>query len=107
VAAVVETTRVSDATGILGTNDFLVLAPGTDEKGAETIARRLLEVLHDGDDLGVARSGMEFSAGYYAAQDGTGGSMAVEDLLGRPMEALRQAQSEDAGLRAVLRFHPA
>ena len=107
VAAVLETTRVSDATGIVGTNDFLVLAPGTDEEGAEKMARRLLAVLNNRDDLRVLRSELEFSAGYYAARDGTGGSMVAEDLLGRPMEALRSAQRADAGLRAVLQFHPA
>ena len=46
-AALFEATRDSDSTGILGTNDFLVLAPGTDEEGAAVLATRLVETLNN------------------------------------------------------------
>ena len=101
-AALVEATRDADSTGMLGANDFLVLAPGTDEEGAGILATRLVEALKDG-----LPSQMDFSAGYYAGLDETGGSLTAEDLLGRPMEALRTAQRANAGSIAVLPFHPA
>lgn len=102
-AALVETTRDADSIGILGTNDFLILAPGTDEKGAAVLASRLVEALNDSArPTGVRRPGLEFSAGYYAALDGTGGSLMAEDLLARTTEALRSAQSDTDGFMSVL-----
>ena len=111
-AALFEATRDSDSTGILGTDDFLVLAPGTDEEGAATLATRLLEVLNDRAILEERRrSELQFSAGYYAALDGTGGSLRAKDLIGRSMEALRAAQVGDPGSGpgsgTILPFHSA
>ncbi len=69
--ALFEATRDSDSTGILDTNDFLVLAPGTDEEGAATLATRLVEALNDQAILKERRrSELRFSAGYYAALEG-------------------------------------
>ena len=63
--ALFEATRDSDSTGILDTNDFLVLAPGTDEEGAATLATRLVEALNDQAILKERRrSELRFSAGY-------------------------------------------
>lgn len=102
-AALVDTTRDADSIGILGTNDFFILAPGTDEKGAAVLASRLVEALNDSArPTGVRRPGLEFSAGYYAALDGTGGSLMAEDLLARTTEALRSAQSDTNGVTSVL-----
>ena len=111
-AALFEATRDSDSTGILGTDDFLVLAPGTDEEGAATLATRLVEVLNDRAILEERRrSELQFSAGYYAALDGTGGSLMAKDLIGRSMEALRAAQVGDPGSGpgsgTILPFHRA
>ena len=67
-AALSEVTRDSDSTGILGTKDFLVLAPGTGEEGAAILASRLVETLNDRVILEERRrSKLQFSAGYYAA----------------------------------------
>ena len=105
-ATLFEITRDSDSTGILGTNDFLILAPGTDEEGAAILATRLVEVLDDRAILDERRrSQRQFSAGYYAALDGTGGSLRAKDLIGRSMEALRAAQSGDPGSGTILPFH--
>ena len=107
-AALFETTRHSDSTGILGTNDFLVLAPGTDEEGAAILATRLVEALSDQAILKEGRrSEPQFSAGYYAALDGTGGSLTAKDLMGRSMEALRAARVGDPGSGTILPFHRA
>jgi len=106
--ALFEATRDSDSTGILDTNDFLVLAPGTDEEGAATLATRLVEALNDQAILKECRrSELQFSAGYYAALDGTGGSLTANDLIGRSMEALRAAQVADPESGTILAFHPA
>lgn len=102
-----EGTRDADSRGILGSNDFLVLAPGTDEEGAAILAGRLVEALNDQALFGKRQPEGEWSAGYYAAQDETGGSLVAEDLLGRTMEALRTAQHATNGTGAVLPFHPA
>ena len=97
-ATLADTTRDADSIGILGTNDFLVLAPGTDEKGAAIMANRLVEALDDSArPTGPRRPSLEFSAGYYAAVDGTGGSLMAEDLLARATDALRSAQGATNG----------
>ena len=107
-AALFEATRDSDSTAILGTNDFLVLAPGTDEEGAATLATRLVEALNHRAVLKERRpSELQFSAGYYSALDGTGGSLRAKDLIGRSMEALRAAQVGKPGSRSILPFHRA
>ena len=106
--ALFERTRDSDSTGILDTNDFLVLAPGTDEEGAATLATRLVEALNEQAILKECRgSELQFSAGYYAALDGTGGSLTANDLIGRSMEALRAVQVADPESGMILPFHPA
>ena len=107
-ATLSETTRNSDSVGVLGANDFLVLAPGTDEKGAAILATRLVETLNDLAILEERqRSEQQFSAGYYAALDGTGGSLTAKDLIGRSIEALRAAQVGDPGSGTILPFHRA
>ena len=107
-AALSEVTRDSDSTGILGTKDFLVLAPGTGEEGAAILASRLVETLNDRVILKERRrSELQFSAGYYAALDGTGGSLRAKDLIGRSTEALRAAQVSDPGSGTILPFHRA
>jgi len=110
-ARLVDATRDSDSTGILGTNDFLVLAPGTDEEGAKILATRLVETLNDRTILTERRrSELQFSGGYYAALDSTGGSLTAKDLIGRSIEALRVAQVGDpgsGGSGTILPFHRA
>lgn len=110
--ALLEATRASDCTGILGTDDFVVLAPGTDEEGAGVLATRLAKALNDPAVLGERRkSDLHFSAGYFAALDVTGGSLRAKDLIGQTMEALRAAQASDpprsGGSGTILPFHRA
>ena len=110
-ATLLEGTRDSDSTGIVETDDFVVLAPGTDEEGAAILATRLVDVLNDQVVLkGRRRSDPQFSAGYFAALDGTGGSLRAKDLIGHTMEALRAAQAADpgsSGSGTILPFHRA
>lgn len=97
-------TRTSDSKGHVGSTDFLILAPGTDEQGAELMANRLVGALNE-RVLPVKRRKveLEFSAGYYAAYDRAGGQLVAQDLLGRTTQALRSAQG--SGAKPVLSFH--
>jgi PleD family two-component response regulator len=107
-AALLEATRDSDATGILGTHDFLVLAPGTDDEGAAKLATRLVQTVTGraaSDEPRHRRS--QFAAGYYSALDGTGGSLRARDLIEGTMEALRVAQVGDPASGTILSFNPA
>ena len=101
-----EVTRDSDPTGFLGSTDFIVLAPGTDEEGTAILAQRLIDSLHGAPRSEERRkSALEFAAGYYSARDEDGGSLRAQDLVERTMEALRTAQTADAGSPAILPFH--
>jgi PleD family two-component response regulator len=104
-ATIAEATRDSDPTALLGTNEFIVLAPGTDKEGTALLARRLVETLND---RAIPKEGprteLEFSAGYYATVDEKGGSLMAQELLGRTVEALRVAQKADVGSSAILPF---
>ena len=105
-ATIAEVTRDSDPTALLGTNDFLILAPGTDEEGTAYLAKRLVDALNDqAIPTQDFRSELEFSAGYYATLEAQGGSLMAQDLLGRTVAALRSAQKTDPGSTAVLPFH--
>ena len=107
-ATLVEATRDSDSTGILGTNDFLVLAPGTDEEGAAIFATRLVEALNEqAASEERQRSDLQFSAGYSANLNETGGSLTAKDLIEQTVEALRAAQVADPGSGTILPFHRA
>ncbi len=92
-------TRVSDTLGRLGSGEFVVVAPGTDQAGAVRLADRLLGLLESstGGSTAAWPSGApHLRAGCYAI----GGSEPVnpEDLLFRATMALRRAQSDDDGL---------
>jgi hypothetical protein len=92
----------------MSTNDFLVLAPGTDEPGGATLATRLVWALNDRANLKLrGRSGLQFAAGYYAALDETGGSLTAKELIGRTTQALAAARRGDPGSGTILGFHPA
>jgi PleD family two-component response regulator len=105
-ATLIEATRDSDSTGILGTNDFIVLAPGTDEEGAAILATRLVEAVNDRAVLKERRrSDLQMSAGYYAALDEADGSWSAKDLIERGLEALRAARGDDSGSGTILPFH--
>ena len=71
----------------------------------------LVEALNDQAILKERRrSELQFSAGYYAALDDTGGSLTAKDLIGRSMEALRAARVGDpgsGGSGTILPFHSA
>ena len=88
--------RRSDVIGRLNPNEFVVMAPSTDEEGAVRLGRRFLsEMTHltvsvgDGDDR-VAR--VEMRAGYYAATTPLQAAVKPGQLVGRAAGALRRSQ---------------
>lgn len=57
-------TRHSDVAGRVGTTEFAVLAPGTDEKGAARLAQRLAELTRTlARDAGAAPRGFKLHSG--------------------------------------------
>lgn len=96
-ATLAEATRGSDSTGVLGANDFFILAPGTDEEAAAVFAQRLAKALNaPGSPGGYPKNEVEFTAGYYAFLGERGGSLSAQDVLGRTSDALRSAQHAEA-----------
>jgi CheY-like chemotaxis protein len=88
--------RRSDVIGRLNPNEFVVMAPSTDEEGAVRLGRRFLsEMKHltisvgDGDDR-VAR--VEMRAGYYAAAVPFSATAKPGQMVGRAAGALRRSQ---------------
>lgn len=88
-SALGKTTRLSDAVARVGPAEFVVVAPGTDNHGAEILASRLLDSAN-ADEL-VLR------AGVFAARREKQEPIAPLDLLNRATEALRKAQTSIEG----------
>lgn len=94
-------TRVSDIVARVGNDDFVIVAPSTDEEGAQRLADRLFETL----EAHRTQSGVpgidttNLRAGYHAMNHPKPGDILPEDLLTRATLALRQAQAEESGER--------
>jgi len=83
------TTRLSDAIARVGPAEFVIVAPGTDDKGAQVLVNRLLASAGDED--------LPLRAGVFSARRGRQEPVAPLDLLNRATEALRKAQTTDDG----------
>ncbi|MEZ4414467.1 MAG: response regulator [Gemmatimonadota bacterium] len=92
------TTRLSDTLGRLGDADFVVVAAGTDQEGANRLAERLLARLDPSTEALFARP-LRLRAGVYAIPGHAGTSVIPVDLLTRATLALRRAQDEGNGQR--------
>jgi PleD family two-component response regulator len=95
-------TRVSDTVGRLGPGEFIIVAPGTDERGALRLADRVLQAAEeyarsqgvealDSDELSRLRAGLCAVPG--------GEPMTPEDLLLKATMALRRAQADEGTFR--------
>ena len=90
------TNRLSDAVGRLGPNEFVLLAPETDNEGAKRLAERLRSAVQD---INVERAASDGPAirvriGCYAVEDFSNASIEPVELLTRATLALRHSQSE-------------
>ncbi|MGD2068884.1 MAG: response regulator [Gemmatimonadota bacterium] len=81
--------RLSDAIARIGRDEFVIVAPGTDLKGAETLARRILEV--------TGAEAMPLRAGIYSAPQAKSEPGISLDLINRATTALRRAQARAEG----------
>jgi PleD family two-component response regulator len=97
-----EVTRICDTIGRLGPGEFVVVAPGTDQKGAARLADRVLEAV----EAELKRGGygspadsalMQVRAGFFAP--GPSDAVTPEDLLLRATMALRSAQADQESFR--------
>jgi PleD family two-component response regulator len=80
--------RASDVFGRVGTNEFVVIAPGTDARGARRFAERLAV-----DPPAREGSGGALRAGFAAVADLRTAAIEPVDLFIRAVSALRAAQA--------------
>ena len=102
-------TRVSDVVARVGNDDFVIVAPSTNEQGAQRLADRLFESFETHRaDLGLPKTeGPSLRAGYHALDHPGSGELLPEDLLTRATLALRQAQSGEDWIKAFDFAEPA
>jgi two-component system, cell cycle response regulator len=85
-------TRLSDAVGRMGDDDFVIVAPGTDEEGAARLVERITGAVDEGSERDLGLKNLELRAGYYAARGEGSDTVVPEELLRRATDALRKAQ---------------
>jgi diguanylate cyclase (GGDEF)-like protein len=96
--------RPSDPIGRLATNEFAVLAPATDAKGAEKMAERLTKALQEAtENAGLCARVTDVSAGYEAVTNLAYAPIGPVELLARATGAMRQARVQRPG--TIRRFH--
>jgi PleD family two-component response regulator len=91
-----DTGRVSDAIGRIRFGEFAVIAPGTDEPGALTMARRLTAAIEAAERREDA-AGLTLLAGYDAVTDVRESGTQPAVLMAGATTALRQSQAEPSG----------
>lgn len=82
-----EVCRISDAVGRVRDREFIVVAPTTDDSGAEVLAKRILDALDD------TVTEVPIRAGVYSVKRSPKEPLDLSDLLGPATAALRKAQS--------------
>jgi two-component system, cell cycle response regulator len=86
-------TRLSDAVGRMGDDDFVIVAPGTDEEGAARLVERIAQAVDEGAEESLDLKGLKnLRAGFYAAAGSGPGTVVPEELLRKATESLRRAQ---------------
>jgi two-component system, cell cycle response regulator len=86
-------TRLSDAVGRMGEDDFVIVAPGTDQEGAARLVERIAWAVENGATGNSGLRDLEMRTGFYATSEGGSDDPVVpEELLRRATEALRKAQ---------------
>lgn len=95
------TLRTCDTIGRIGTDQFAVLAPGTDEAGAARLAERALQSLdRETRDLSDVLP-FDLHAGYFGVPDFRAAKVDSAELLARATIALHSHQQAKPGQRIV------
>jgi len=90
--------RISDAIGRLGQNEFAIMAPSTDARGAARLAQRLATAIKEVEDESVEPLiPLRLRAGYDAVTDVRETPVEARDLLLHATMALRRAKSNGNG----------
>jgi PleD family two-component response regulator len=89
--------RASDTIGRISRDEFVIVAPDTDEQGAMGLAARLTQSLEA--KSGGAEPPLNVRFGCYAVPDFREASIAPGEMLLRAAEALRVAQKEGQQIR--------
>ena len=85
--------RMSDVFGRMGTMEFAVLAPATDDRGAAKLLARLQEAMSEGDSSASTQHlPVRLLAGVASVPDFSTGNSTVLDLLLRATEELRKVR---------------
>ena len=87
------TNRLSDAVGRLGPNEFVLLAPETDQAGAKRLAERIRAAIADGAAQDSKRP-LGIRIGCYAVEDFRDAHIDPVELLTRATLALRHSQAD-------------
>ena len=91
------TNRLSDAVGRLGPNEFVLLAPETDNEGAKRLAERVRAAVAEINReraTGPDTRAIRLRIGCYAVEDFRDASIEPVELLTRASLALRHSQAE-------------
>jgi diguanylate cyclase (GGDEF)-like protein len=100
------TGRLSDAFGRLGQQEFAIIAPATEAKGAERLVERLQESLA-AEPLSLAGGGqhrLTIKAGYCAVPDFAESSVDAVEMLLRAATALRQLRADGSAGSTIRAF---
>ena len=100
------TGRLSDAFGRLGQQEFAIIAPATEAKGAERLVERLQESLA-AEPLSLEGGGerrLTIKAGYCAVPDFAESSVDAVEMLLRAATALRQLRADGTAGTSIRAF---
>jgi PleD family two-component response regulator len=90
---ILSVTRLSDAVGRVGENNFVIMAPGTDEAGAQRLAERVMQVVDGARADNKELRDVDLRAGLYVLSGTEPDTLIPEEFLRRATSALRGAQS--------------
>ena len=103
---ILSVTRLSDAVGRVGENDFVIMAPGTDQDGAVQLAERVMEAVDRAADHHESLRDVDIKAGFYVVSGSEPETLIPEELLRRATAALRGAQWDNGSANGSSRIRP-
>lgn len=99
-------TRSSDAVARIGTSDFVIVAPGTDRKGAVRLAERVVELLEKTEKQNEAIRDLNLRAGFFADSGDMEDRVVPEEIFRRATRALDESPGAEPLERKRSRIVP-